>query len=184
LARRRCATDGRPGLGAIDHHINPEPPKAENDMRSTPRLLALSLFIPAACAPSEKTGKEESVTTTSSVAAAIIAPANGDSLNLPVVVQLGSAGIEIVPATGVREEGKAHHHLLVDMDAPSDTLPLPSSPTSIHLGTGADVHSIDSLAPGSHRIIAMLAWGDHIPVRGARRDTVTFTVRADSAPKR
>jgi hypothetical protein len=29
-----------------------------------------------------------------------------------------------------------------------------------------------ALAPGRHRLIAVLAWGDHVPVANALRDTI------------
>ncbi len=83
----------------------------------------------------------------------------------------------IVPATGTREEGKGHHHLIMNGEAPSDTLPIPQPPVAWHLGNGASEKVLDSLPPGPHRVIAIFAWGDHVPMTGVRRDTVTFIVR-------
>ena len=107
----------------------------------------------------------------------IVAPAEGDTVTLPLTVRLSAAGVEVVPATGAAEAGKGHHHLAIGIDAPADTAPLPGAPVVIHLGTGASEHVIDSLPSGSHRIIAIFAAGDHRPMPEVRRDTVTVIVR-------
>ena len=83
----------------------------------------------------------------------------------------------IVAATGKRVEGEAHHHLFIDTDPTADTVMIPKNDAIRHLGTGADTISL-VLAPGTHRIIAVAAWGDHVPVAGAVRDTVTIEVPA------
>jgi hypothetical protein len=107
----------------------------------------------------------------------IIAPADGDTVSLPATVRLAALGITIAPATGVREEGIGHHHLLINLDATPDGEPIPAAPGYVHLGSGVSEYVLDSLPPGEHRIIAILAWGDHVPILGARRDTVRFVVR-------
>ncbi len=107
----------------------------------------------------------------------IVAPADGDTVTLPLTVRLSASGVEVVPATGAAEPGRGHHHLAVGIDVPADTTPLPGAPVVIHLGTGASEHIIDSLPPGSHRIIAIFASGDHRPMPAVRRDTVTVIVR-------
>ena len=107
----------------------------------------------------------------------IVAPADGDTVSLPLTVRLSASGVEVVPATGAAEAGKGHHHLAVGIDVPADTIPLPGAPVVIHLGTGASEHVIDSLPPGSHRIIAIFAAGDHRPMAAVGRDTVTVIVR-------
>lgn len=108
----------------------------------------------------------------------ILAPADGDSVTLPLTVRLDARGVEVVAATGVAESGKGHHHLVLDGDAPPDNAPLPQPPAAIHLGNGATERVVDSLPPGPHRIIAIFAGGDHVPMTSVRRDTVTFVVRA------
>lgn len=107
----------------------------------------------------------------------IMGPADGDSVTLPVTIRLEATGVLVVPATGVREEGKGHHHLVIDGDAPSDTLPIPQPPIAYHLGNGATEKVLDSLSVGPHRVIAILAWGDHVPMTGVRRDTINFVVK-------
>ncbi|MGH7546036.1 MAG: DUF4399 domain-containing protein, partial [Gemmatimonadota bacterium] len=48
----------------------------------------------------------------------------------------------------------------------------------IHLGTGANQFELKSLSPGSHRIIAVLAYGDHVPMPDVAADTVAIFVQA------
>jgi hypothetical protein len=93
----------------------------------------------------------------------------GDS----VTVVFGAFGATVVPATGTRVEGEVHHHLFVDVDVTPDGEPVPKREGIYHLGDGADSVRI-ALAPGSHRLIAVLAWGDHVPVAGASRDTIVI----------
>lgn len=92
----------------------------------------------------------------------------GDSLT----VRFGAFGATVVAATGTRVEGEVHHHLFVDVDVTAEGEPVPKGEGIYHLGTGADSVRI-ALAPGRHRLIAVLAWGDHVPVAGATRDTIT-----------
>lgn len=107
----------------------------------------------------------------------IVAPVDGDSVTLPLTVRLSATGVDVIPATGAAEAGKGHHHLAIGIDAPPDDAPLPGAPLVIHLGNGASEYVIDSLTPGSHRIIAIFASGDHVPMSAVVRDTVTVIVR-------
>lgn len=108
---------------------------------------------------------------------AIVAPAEGDTVALPVTVKLQASGVEVIPASGLVEPGKGHHHLLIDVDVPDPALPLPTGNGVVHLGTGAEEYVIDSLPPGPHRIIAVFAAGNHVPMPEVRPDTVRFVVR-------
>lgn len=142
------------------------------------RAFSCPALLLAACARGEQLPDD---TATAAVAAPpgvqILSPQNGDSVTLPVTIRLGASGVTVVPATGVREEGKGHHHLIVNNEAPSDTLPLPQPPVAWHLGNGASEKVLDSLPPGPHRVIAIFAWGDHVPMTGVARDTITFIVK-------
>lgn len=106
----------------------------------------------------------------------ILAPAEGDTVDLPFTVRLAAAGVAVVPASGLRQAGEGHHHLLIDLDLPASDQPIPVGPFSIHIGTGASERVIDSLPPGPHRIIAVLGWGDHVPA-GIITDTIHIVVR-------
>lgn len=141
--------------------------------------VACAIIAIAACARTEQ-GKSTDTAAAegqSEPAVTILSPAEGDSVSLPVTITLGATGVLVVPATGVREPGKGHHHLVVDGEAAADSVPVPQPPAAIHLGNGASERVIDSLPPGPHRVIAIFASGDHVPLTTVRRDTVTFIVR-------
>lgn len=107
----------------------------------------------------------------------ITSPTNGATVTRPVTIKLQATGVRIVPAS-VEQPGTAHHHLFVDHDLKwmSDTIPI-GSPGIIHLGRGQSEFVLDSLGPGPHRVIAVLADWRHIPLNPLVADTVTFTVR-------
>ena len=140
---------------------------------------ACAIIVISACAKTETRNSPDSATAAgqSPPAVSILSPADGDSVSLPVTIKLSATGVLVVPATGAREEGKGHHHLVIDLDAAADSLPVPQPPGAIHLGNGASERVIDSLPPGPHRVIAIFAGGDHVPLTTVRRDTVTFIVR-------
>jgi hypothetical protein len=106
-----------------------------------------------------------------------VAPTAGEVTGPEIEVRLEATGIAIVPATGTRVPGEAHFHLFLDADPAVDrTQPVGQGAGVVHLGTGAARHSYRDLPPGPHRLIAVLGWGDHVPVADATTDTVTFTV--------
>ncbi len=109
----------------------------------------------------------------------ILSPRRNQVVRAPVTVKLAAHGVEVVPASGKKEEGKGHHHLFVDADPTSSDSVIPKKPQIFHLGNGASevVLTAEQLPPGRHRIIAVFATGDHVPMRGVRPDTVVFKVR-------
>lgn len=142
-------------------------------------LLAMALIATAACGSAETPAADDPPATAqlSGPAVAILSPADGDTVTQPFLVTLGATGVEVVAATGQREEGKGHHHLVLGDVATDDAVPLGGPPSVIHLGTGATERMIDSLPSGPLRIVAIFAWGDHVPMAGVRRDTITVVVR-------
>jgi hypothetical protein len=151
-----------------------------------PTLLGAAVAFVTACSGAEQTPAADSAASETAVVAPapatasvqILSPAEGDTVTLPFTMTLGATGVEVIAANGLREEGKGHHHLVVDDDAPStDSLPLAPAPIVIHLGTGATERVFDSLSPGPHRVIAIFAAGDHVPFTTVARDTVTFVVK-------
>jgi hypothetical protein len=138
-----------------------------------------ALLLAAACggerAPAPPAEAAPAAPATSRVT--ITSPAPGDSTGPEVTVVLRVDGITIGPATGTREPGVAHHHLFLDRDPSGTGQVIPAESGVVHLGKGDTTHAYDGLAPGAHRVIAVLAWGDHVPVEAAIRDTVDFVVR-------
>ena len=107
----------------------------------------------------------------------IAAPANGATVSGPVKVVLQATGVEIVPATDERS-GTGHHHLFVDHDLTPVDDTTPRGVTGIlHLGRGQTEFVLDSLAPGPHRVIAVVANWKHISLKPLVVDTVRFTVK-------
>jgi hypothetical protein len=96
---------------------------------------------------------------------------------LPFRVRLRAIGVEAVRASGVSEPGRGHHHLVVDLELPDLRAAIGTHPRIVHLGNGAQEHSFTRLPAGPHRIIALFAGGDDIPMRQVSADTVRFVVR-------
>lgn len=132
-----------------------------------PRLVLGAAILLAACTPGQ----------TGHATVKIVAPANGATLSGPVTVILQATGVEIVPAT-VERPGTGHHHLFVDHDLTPVDDTIPRGVTGIlHLGRGQTEFVLDSLAPGPHRVIAVVANWKHIPLKPLVVDTVRFTVK-------
>lgn len=149
-------------------------------------ITVVSLVAASACGergteeqPAERAGEA----TAEAPRAEIVHPADGDTVTGPNVhVQLAAHGVRVAAALGERVEGEGHHHLFVDKDVtpPGDTIPKQVDGI-IHLGTGAEEFEVKDLGPGAHRIIAVLAWGDHVPMEGVAADTVRIYVKAPGA---
>ncbi len=130
-------------------------------------LLTCVLLAAVACAGGEGSARVD-----------IIEPADGAVVNSrDVRVALAAAGVEIAPAAEERS-GTAHHHLFIDrtLTPPGDIIP--AGVTGIvHLGRGQTEFVVQGLAPGTHRVIAVLADWAHLPLDPLASDTVGFTVR-------
>ena len=107
----------------------------------------------------------------------ITSPVNGATVSNPVTIKLEASGVRIAPASD-EKAGSTHHHLFVDHDLSwlNDTIPQ-GSPGILHLARGQREFVLGSLKPGPHRVIALLARWDHIPLNPLVADTVTFTVK-------
>lgn len=108
----------------------------------------------------------------------ILDPVDGAEVQGPsVTVHLAAAGVRIVPA-GTMDEGTGHHHLYLDTDLGEAGVTVPTVPGAvIHLGTGVSEYTFDGVAPGAHRLIAVVADGVHVPLAPWVVDTVNFVVR-------
>lgn len=108
----------------------------------------------------------------------IVQPADGDTLTTAEVhVVLEAQGVEIVPATEKRP-GTGHHHLFLDGDVTPLDETIPQGVTGIiHLGRGQSDFTFTDVAAGEHRLIAVVADGDHVPLKPPVVDTVRFVVQ-------
>jgi hypothetical protein len=149
-------------------------------------LLPLSVAACAREAPEPAPEATEAATPAGGAAAAtaaiptvtILEPAEGAEIpGSSVTVRLAAEGVEIVPA-GALVAGTGHHHLYLDADLTQADAPVPSVPGQIiHLGTGVSEYTFENVAPGTHRLITVVADGLHVPLQPWVVDTVTFTVR-------
>lgn len=108
----------------------------------------------------------------------ITSPLDGDTLDAgAVTVSLEAMGIEVAPvAEGLM--GTAHHHIYLDEDLRPLDQPVPAVPNAIiHLGDGSSSYTFEDVAPGEHRLIAVLADLTHVPFADQQMDTVVFVVR-------
>ena len=105
----------------------------------------------------------------------IISPKDGAKIKGPVVVLFGLKGMGIAPA-GVKYDNTGHHHLLVDMDVPSDlSVPMPATDKLLHFGKGQTQTSL-TLAPGKHTLQLVFADLNHMafdPPLVSKKITVT-----------
>jgi hypothetical protein len=138
-------------------------------MKNTLPVLALCALL-AACGGGEDGGPIGTVTITS--------PTEGSVVDGPAVtVQLSVSGFELRPA-GDLTVGTGHHHLYLDTDVTDPREPVPTLPQSvIHMGDASSEYTFPNVAPGEHRLIAVVADGVHVPLQPWVVDTVHFTVR-------
>ncbi|MXW55165.1 MAG: DUF4399 domain-containing protein [Gemmatimonadales bacterium] len=103
-------------------------------------------------------------------------PEEGATVGPDVLVVMETEGIEIVSITPP-VVGTGHHHLYVDVDLTplSDLIPQ-NDPQIIHMGDGSTEYMLEGLAPGAHRLIAVVANPAHIPLDPPVVDTLHFTV--------
>ena len=105
-----------------------------------------------------------------------ISPLDGETLDNPVTVRFGLAGMGIAPA-GTQVAGTGHHHLLIDTELPPLNAPVPADDRHVHFGKGQTEVTIE-LAPGQHRLQLLLADYLHMPHDPpVVSERITITVR-------
>ena len=137
------------------------------------RIFAIAALIVAATVA----GAQERSAPASGAEVYIISPKNGATVKGPVVVLFGLKGMGIAPA-GVKFDNTGHHHLLVDMDVPSDlNVPMPATDTLLHFGKGQTQTSL-TLKPGKHTLQLVFADLNHMafnPPLVSKKITITVT---------
>jgi hypothetical protein len=152
-------------------------------MKNVSRSSAvLTAILMSACGgePSADGAETETPAAVTAVAAATVtigSPNEGEVIMTgAVTVRLSVEGLQIVPA-GDTTSGTGHHHLYLDADLTAPGDPVPTVPGSIiHMGDGSSEYTFEGVAPGEHRLIAVVADGIHIPLNPAVVDTVIFIV--------
>jgi hypothetical protein len=133
------------------------------------RSLLFAPLVLVGCGPSR-------VPPAPTIGVRITEPAEGATVTLPFTIRLEATGVRVVPADGQRTPGEGHHHLFFDVDPTQGESVIPKTNEIVHLGSGAAEFKVETLAPGPHRIIAVMANGAHIPLTGVATDTVNVTV--------
>lgn len=111
------------------------------------------------------------------VAVMITSPTKGATTGTDVTVTLRSQGVTIAKSDGKMTEGIGHHHLFLDTIPTMDNMVIPpNSAKVVHIGTGDSTYTFKNLPRGTHRIIAVIGYGDHMAMPG-RRDTLDITVK-------
>jgi hypothetical protein len=107
----------------------------------------------------------------------IQSPTEGEMLTgSSVRVVVATEGVTIAPVADQRP-GAAHLHLLLDVDPPPAGAAVPVGVAGItHLGGGQTEFTLDSVAPGTHRLIVLLGDNAHVVLARQQVDTVTFMV--------
>jgi hypothetical protein len=93
-----------------------------------------------------------------------IEPANGAVVTGKVTVKFGLSGLGVAPA-GIEKANTGHHHVLVDLDAPTGAKldePLPADAHLRHFG-GGQTETVLDLPPGRHTLQLIVGDANHIP---------------------
>ncbi|MDX2194634.1 MAG: DUF4399 domain-containing protein [Gemmatimonadales bacterium] len=105
----------------------------------------------------------------------IVSPKRAAVVPGKVEVKLDAQGVSIRAANGTRETGIGHHHLYLDMPVTPVGQTHAESGQLVHLADGATSH-VFFVTPGKHRIIAAVAYGNHVLMEGVAQDTVDVVV--------
>lgn len=107
----------------------------------------------------------------------ITEPADGATVSSPVKVCMETHGVEVEPAKKGVNDGKGHHHLLIDTDVPGDlSKPIGKDAQHVHMGDGSTCKEL-KLDAGKHSITALFAKGNHVPYDPAITTTIHVTVK-------
>ncbi len=139
--------------------------------------LALA-FLAVACGGGEQAEADAApeIAPESMPTVRIVQPEEGAMVGPDVMVLLETEGIEIISITPP-VPGTGHHHLYVDVDlTPLSEMVPQNDPQIIHKGDGSSEIMLEGLAPGEHRVIAVVANPAHIPIDPPVVDTLHFTV--------
>ena len=110
-------------------------------------------------------------------AVTITDPPTGAMVSSPVKVCMATEGVEVEPAKKGINEGKGHHHIIVDANLPKDlSKPVGKDANHIHMGDGSTCKKI-KLSAGKHIIRTLFAKGNHVPYDPALTSTVTINVK-------
>ena len=110
-------------------------------------------------------------------AVVITEPGTGSTVSSPVKVCMAVNGVEVQPAKKGVNADKGHHHLLIDVDLPTDlSQRIGKDANHVHMGDGSTCKEL-KLGSGKHVIRTLFANGGHVPYSPAITSTVIVTVK-------
>lgn len=110
-------------------------------------------------------------------AVTITKPATGATVSSPVKVCMAVEGVQVEPAKEGVNDGKGHHHILIDVDLPTDlSKGIGKDANHVHMGDGSTCKKL-KLSSGKHIIRALFAKGNHVPYNPPLTGTVVVTVK-------
>jgi hypothetical protein len=139
-------------------------------------LFLLMLLIAAACnkAGNSKSKDNAEIVTDEFEGTYFRNLKDGESLKSPVIVQMGVIGMEVEPAGSINE-GKGHHHIIIDGGFIAEGEMVPADETHLHFGKGQVIDTL-SLTPGKHTLTLQFANGAHQSYGKNWSKTIEITV--------
>lgn len=159
-----------------------------------PTTLMLAALTFTACnTPAEKNEDAENESTENATPEVPAAPEGAKvyfvnledsaTVSSPLYVEFGIEGMEVEPA-GKVNEGKGHHHIIIDGEPLEKGGTVPADDHNIHYGGGQTSDSLN-LSPGMHTLTMQFADGMHRSYGKQMATSITVNVveeaKADSA---
>ena len=104
-------------------------------------------------------------------------PMEGDTVPASFQIVMGVEGMEVEPA-GMVNEGKGHHHLVIDGSYIEQGTVVPADSTHIHFGKGQTEVDV-TLTPGTHTLTLQFADGVHVSYGEKMSTTINVVVKED-----
>jgi hypothetical protein len=145
-------------------------------------IVLLALIMLSSCNQSSRENSQNSEDTTMTEKAASATEAgvyfvnlkDGEQLKSPVIIQMGVNGMTVEPA-GKVEEGKGHHHIIIDGSFIEKGQVVPMDKTHLHFGKGQTTDTL-KLTPGKHTLTLQFANGVHDSYGKDWSKTIAITV--------
>lgn len=99
---------------------------------------------------------------------------DGQTVTSPFTVQFGIEGMEVEPA-GEQNEGKGHHHIIINGSFIESGVIVPADETNIHFGKGQTETEL-TLDPGDYTLTMQFADGFHQSYGEQMSATIKVTV--------
>ncbi len=105
----------------------------------------------------------------------IVEPKDGATVPTTFTVKFAARGVKVVPA-GAPAAGEGHHHLIINGDPLEKGTEVPFDKQHLHFGK-AQTETQVTLPPGTYKITAQFADGEHKSMGPAFSHTIRITVK-------